>query len=159
MSLSGYDAKMIDTSILDGSFIALYSNAVWASSNEDDKKIDTNNVRCVKCTYDIKCLKCTRTADPNVLVCEICQVTYKDGEILDAVEILKDCREECGRLYSKIKLTFSQLSRERYLIEKYPHEEEFDTDYFEQKLYKLQFEFECAYEQLEMAELAVLLIR
>ena len=150
MSLLGYDAKMVDTSILDGSFIALYSNAVWASSNEDDKKIDTNNVRC---------LKCTRTADPNVLVCEICQVTYKDGEILDAVEILKDCRKECARLYSKIKLALSQLNRERRLVELYPHEEQFDTDYFEQKLYKLQFEFECAYEQLEMAELAVLLIR
>ena len=150
MSLLGYDARNVEESIVNGQYLKCYANAIWAFSNEDDKKIDTNNVRC---------LKCTRTADPNVLVCEICQVTYKDGEILDAVEILKDCRKECARLYSKIKLTFSQLNRERRLIEKYPHEEQFDTDYFEQKLYKLQFEFECAYEQLEMAELAVLLIR
>lgn len=147
MSLIGYDARNLEESIVNGQYLKCYANAIWASSNEDDRKKDQKA---------IKCLKFPGTTDSNVFVCESCRAEYKDTEILDVAEIIKASREECERLSSECELALSQLNREIRLVELYPHDEEqFDIEGFEKNWYDLCLKLECEYERLEMAELEI----
>ena len=150
MSLIGYDARNVEESIVNGRYLKCYADAIWASSNEDDRKKDPKAV---------KCLKCPRTTNSDVLVCESCQAEYKDAEILQIAEAAKVHREECERLSFECEKANSRLNRERRLVEMYPHDEEpFDIDYFEKKWYNLCLKLECEYERLEMAELEIRLL-
>jgi len=150
MSLLGYDARNVEESIVNGQYLKCYADAIWASSNEDDRKKDSKS---------IKCLKCPRMTNSDVLVCESCQAEYKDAEILQIAEIIKTSREECERLSSECEKALSQLNRERRLVKMHPHEEEqFDVDYFEKTWGGLCFKLECEYERLEMAELEIRLL-
>ena len=150
MSFLGYDPRNVEARIVNGKYLECYADAIFASSNEDDRKKDPNAV---------KCLKCPRATNSDVLVCESCQAKYKDAEILQIAEIIKTSREKCERLSSECELALSRLNRERRLVEMYPHDEEpFDIDYFEKKWYDLCMELEYEYERLEMAELEIRLM-
>ena len=149
MSLLGYDARNVE-SIVNGQYLKCYADAIWTSSNGDDRKQDPEAV---------KCLKCPRPINSDVLVCESCQAEHKDAEILQIAEMIKTSREECERLSSECKKALSHLNRERRLVEVHPHQEEqFDVEGLEKKWHDLRMELECEYERLEMAELEIRLM-